>query len=756
MRKLFLFAAPFSLAVLLAVMLIPHTYLLLTGGCCFLVGGVCFLWKGEPGLRVRLILFGVGVGFLWTAGYQSITLLPAQQLGGSEGSYCAQITGWPRETRYGMAVDARLETEKGRLGITLYANRSYLALKPGDWVSGDMKLTMAGHMGGEEHVASYAKAIFLSAQGSDNLQIDQNRPRSLSLYPVIWTQRLKEQVAACFPADVAPLVTGLVVGDKRGLDTATYTAFQRTGVAHVVAVSGLHVAFLAGFVVRLFGKNRRRTAFVTIILMGIFAEVAGYTPSVLRAAFLQSMLLLAPLLGREDDKPTSLSVILMLLLLQNPYAVAGVGLQLSFAAVAGIYVLTDPLEKRWTAWIQPGQTGLRRLGAGIVRMAAPLLSTTLGALAFTIPLSTFYFGGLSLVAPLANLLTLGAVALTFAGGLGVSVLGLVHDGLAIFLGKIFAWPGRYVLWIVRELSGIPLASVSVETIYLQGWLLLVYVLFLLALILRRRERLRMIVPTCACVCALCAALVCHAAEERLCRLTVSVLDVGQGQSIAMTSKGRTALLDCGGNLLRNAGDIAADYFQSAGYSQLDVLILTHFHADHALGVPELLERMKVRTLIVPDVEPDASLRKEILALAKEKGTEIFLLRENTDVTLGKASLRLYRPLGDGDANEEGLSVLCSLDEFDALITGDMNQAVEKRLLKYGALPNLELLVAGHHGSKYATSPELLHAVTPEYAAISAGYNHYGQPALETLVRLQEVGCAIYRTDWMGKITFRVH
>ena len=170
------------------------------------------------------------------------------------------------------------------------------------------------------------------------------------------------------------------------------------------------------------------------------------------------------------------------------------------------------------------------------------------------------------------------------------------------------------------------------------------------------------------------------------------------------------------------------------------------------AVSELLERLEVGLLVLPDVEEEDPLRREITALAEEKGIETLFLAEDADVTFGESALRIYAPLGSGGANEEGLSVLCTAGDFDGLITGDMNDTVEKRLIKYGSLPDLELLVAGHHGSKYATSEELLLATTPELAVISVGYNTYGHPAPETLERLAAAGCAIYRTDWSGTVT----
>ena len=301
------------------------------------------------------------------------------------------------------------------------------------------------------------------------------------------------------------------------------------------------------------------------------------------------------------------------------------------------------------------------------------------------------------------------------------------------------------------LAALPFAALSTQSVYLKLWLALVYALLLLYL-LGRGEKKRPLVPLGLGTAGLCAALVFQAASHTAGRLTVSVLDVGQGLSVALLSGGRAALVDCGGTGADNPGDTAADYFQSLGLSRIDLVVLTHYHEDHAGGIPELLERLEVGLLVLPDVEEEDPLRREITALAEEKGIETLFLAEDADVTFGESALRIYAPLGSGGANEEGLSVLCTAGDFDGLITGDMNDTVEKRLIKYGSLPDLELLVAGHHGSKYATSEELLLATTPELAVISVGYNTYGHPAPETLERLAAAGCAIYRTDWSGTVT----
>jgi competence protein ComEC len=239
-------------------------------------------------------------------------------------------------------------------------------------------------------------------------------------------------------------------------------------------------------------------------------------------------------------------------------------------------------------------------------------------------------------------------------------------------------------------------------------------------------------------------------------LTVTALDVGQGASTLFFSRGETLLVDCGGNNFSNAGDLAADQLQAMGCSRLDTLVLTHCHSDHANGVLELMARLPVSHLILPDTDRDSSLRQEILDVAAAANCQIEFLTQDTQLTLGDARFSLFAPLGDGGSNEEGLSLLCSLDGYDTLLTGDMNDTVEKRLVKYKNLPDIELLMVGHHGSSTATSEVLLLATQPDAAVISSGYNSYGHPSPEVLERLGALGCDIYRTDGMGTIIFYIN
>lgn len=765
MRKLASFALPFGVGIFLSAYLLPRLVQLAGAAVCALIWVVYLRrWRRQRvDKRLRPVLYtaGLSIALLWSWGYDMRTVYPAEQLAGTEETFVFQAADWPETGTYSVSVEARLLNQDGPdLGVLLYfypGDEKIPDIKPGDTLTCTAQLRLADTVGGEENGYYYSKGIFLTANAAEIPTVTPAENVPLKYWPALWRRAMGECIGELFSDETAGLALALTTGDKSGLTGSFYTALKRCGLAHVVAVSGMHmsmVVMLAAMLVR--RRRRKMMAIVSIPLVLVFMALTGFAPSVVRAGVMQILLLLGPALSREGDTVTSLSFALLLLLLQNPYAAMSVGLQLSFLSVAGILTITGWLNEKFFHRfpLKKGKTKPRRLYNSAVRFLVGCVTMSIGAIAFTTPLTVYYFGTVSLVSPLANLLTLWAVTVLFLLCLPAAALG----GVLPVVGKVLAALAEPVSWlfhrIVYGLSSLPFASVSLETgRYILFWLLFVYAV-IGACVLFRKEKPRPIVPLCCCTITLASALLFNALSLRSGGLSVTVLDVGQGQSILLTAQGSTALVDCGGSGGDDPGDIAADYVQAMGRSTLDLLVLTHYHSDHACGVPELMERLDVAALAVPDVEPDSVLRAEILALAEEKGTEVIFIEEDTMVELDSVSLTLYAPLGTGGGNEEGLSVLATQGDFDALITGDMNAAVERRLVKYGNLPDIELLVAGHHGSASSTSAELLEAVMPEYAVISVGYNTYGHPAPETLDRLEQAGCTVWRTDLQGTITIR--
>ena len=745
---------------------LPLESLLLPLGCGFaLAFGFTFLpqvRKRPRGRTARYAAFGLALGFLWTAGYSWVFWRPAELLDEKTVRLTTTVSQWPQETDYGgFSVLARADTEGWvTVPILLYVDDQGADLRPGDRIETVAHCALADQASSGEEITYYtAKGIFLTGQAYGRLEVERPDHIPLRDWPAYWSQALKESISQAFPNDVSGLVQALVTGNRDNLSDPFTTSLQRAGLSHTVAVSGMHLAFLAGLLSMLFGGWRRLASLVTIPVTILFTLTAGCTPSVVRAAVMILLLHIGPLFYRERDEFTSLGGALLLLLLYNPFSAAHIGLQLSFAAVAGIFLCAQPLQtalmaripfrpaKRWTFWwaIQL-----------VPKFIVSTFCATLGASVFTVPLSAIYFQSVSLIAPLSNLLTLWAVGVLFGAGVLIGTLGVFVPELAALVALPIAPLGRYLNAVIDGLSSLTFSAVTTQSVYYRAWLVLVYLILILIPILPGKKR--WIIPTCCGVTTLCLAMLLNAWSFWWGSGAVTVLDVGQGQSVLVRSGQFLCLVDCGGDSYDSAGDIAADFLGDYGVGRLELLVLTHFHADHANGVAQLLKRVQVDTLAIPPATGEEEpLREEILSAAQEQGVEVLEVGEDTLLTLGQdRTIQLYAPLGAGETNEAGLTCLVSNGDFDTLITGDMGSDVEQQLLAHAALPDLEVLVAGHHGSKSSTSEQLLAATAPDYAFLSVGeHNSYGHPAQETLERLAAAGCRIYRTDLRGTITLRV-
>ena len=755
----------FAGAVFCANYLPLESLLLPLGGGFTLAFGLTFLpqvRKRPRGRTVRYAAFGLALGFLWTAGYSWVFWRPAERLDEKTVRITATVSQWPQETDYGgFSVLARADTEGWvTVPILLYVDGQGADLRPGDRIETVTHCALADQASSGEEITYYtAKGIFLTGQAYGRLDVERPDHIPLRDWPAYWSQALKESISKAFPDDVSGLVQALVTGNRDNLSDPFTTSLQRAGLSHTVAVSGMHLAFLAGLLSMLFGGWRRLASLVTIPVTVLFTLTAGCTPSVVRAAVMILLLHIGPLFYRERDEFTSLGGALLLLLLYNPFSAAHIGLQLSFAAVAGIFLCAQPLQtalmaripfrpaKRWTLWwaIQL-----------VPKFIVSTFCATLGASVFTVPLSAIYFQSVSLIAPLSNLLTLWAVGILFGAGVLIGTLGVFVPELAALVALPIAPLGRYLNAVIDGLSSLTFSAVTTQSVYYRAWLVLVYLILMLIPILPGKKR--WIIPTCCGVTTLCLAMLLNAWSFWWGSGAVTVLDVGQGQSVLVRSGQFLCLVDCGGYSYDSAGDTAADFLGDYGVGRLDLLVLTHFHADHANGVAQLLKRVQVDTLAIPPATGEEEpLREEILSAAQEQGVEVLEVGEDTLLTLDEdRTIQLYAPLGAGETNEAGLTCLVSNGDFDTLITGDMGADVEQQLLTHAVLPDLEVLVAGHHGSKSSTSEQLLAATAPDYAFLSVGeHNSYGHPAQETLERLAAAGCRIYRTDLQGTITLRI-
>lgn len=738
-RILALFCGAFSAGVFLAQYALPNSALLYVSFAALLTACLRLVVPGDAGRRILLIGAGLSLAFGYDWLYTRQTVAALEPLYGAEQELVMTLCDYPDATAWGARVAVRVP---GLPGYAVYYGKSdLLDLRPGVAVRDVVRLQDARHIHDTFLTTFTSRGVFTLAYGRGHASIESERDaHSPRWIPVRTGRVLRERIHSLFPADVAPVLAALLTGDRDGLSVAADADISEAGLSHILAVSGMHCGFLIALLSLLFGRRRRfLTASIGIPLLIFYALLTGAKPSVIRASIMLSLLLLAPLFRRYSDTPTALSAALFLILCKNPFAAASVSLQLSFASVAGLLWVTPKLYA-FLVGSPPSETGLL---FRVRQFVSASLSASVGALVLTAPLCALYFGLLSLIAPVSNLVCLWAVAAAFTTGLTVTALSFVLPPVAALSAWLPALLVRFLLFCAHAAAHIPGHAVYCANPFLKYWLLYAYLLFGVAALLKRKYALSALL---ACL-TLCVVMYMGRDAYRS-GLDALALDVGQGQSVALASHGRFALVDCGSsNGWKDAGQIAGAYLRTMGCRRLDALILTHYDSDHMNGVESLLARLPVKAIYAPDAPDDDKNHAVILKLADAYRVPVHIVRESLSEPFGVASLTLFPPVDDNPRDKNlGLAALASFAGNDLLITGDMDQKAERELLRRYDLPDLEAFIVGHHGSKHSTSEELLSMLTPEIACISVGDNSYGHPTPETLRRLAEHGCAIYRTD----------
>ena len=780
MRKLATAAFSFAAAILISRYLLPNNWLLICCAIAIAASLAGLFFRGHIRLRILITLLSLALGFFWSWAYTVVFYTPLENLHAKTAAVTAIVRNYPTETARGYRVDGLIKQDDDRpIGARLYYYNE-IALEPGDAIEFTASFLRTDGMSDSERIdALSSRGLFVTGYISGGITVNGSVGR-LRYFPQRLAENVANRIDRLYDENVSPFLQALLVGkrDKLNSDTALTSALSASGISHVVAISGMHVTFLMGFLAAVV-KNKRLFALAGIPLLLLFMAMTGFTPSVTRAGIMQVFLICAPMFRRESDSITSLSASLFILLALNPYSAASVSLQLSFSATLGIILFTAKIDAAVTDSLRdnrryrnatcehsgkalPAQSFCSRLHRNskiwnnkivkaLIGFVTTSLATTIGALVFTIPLTAIHFGLVSLISPITNLLTIWAVSVAFPLGILSCVFDFIFSPLGIIIAFPVTYAVRYIILVAQTLARLPYSAVYSSNAFIVFWLAYVYILFVTLPLLRARAR-QYLYPCCLAIITLCAVLFLSPLLPPASSSAVTALDVGQGQSIVMYSDKYTAIIDCGSNSGENAGFITHEFLTNLGRTSIDLLVLTHFHSDHVNGVEFLLSRTSVSALAIPDPE-GSYLADDIIGLARKRGTDIMYITETVSVRLGDFELIIYPPIGFGDENERGLSIL-SLGSLNALITGDMNASGERSLLRFAALPDIDILVVGHHGSRFSTSEELLEAVMPEIAVISVGYNNYGHPADETIQRLEQYNITVYRTDQTGHVTVR--
>ncbi len=743
MRKLVWFTVGFTIACALGVYLGVVLWLVALSVILCLAS---LLFQSNRRKLFLLIALGIVVGAIWQWGYHQFHISPLNQYDGQTLETEVIISDYSYDTDYGIAADGTIRLAKQTYQIRVYLN-SPNALSPGDVLSGAFRLRLTTPDSIQGSTYHQGNGIFLLAYADENVTCTTAQKAPLRFFASVLRRNITDILDRVFPEDALAFARALLLGDSSLLTYEEDTAFKISGIRHVIAVSGLHVSILFTLVYVFTGKRRALTAILGIPCLFVFAAIAGFTPSVVRACVMQGLMILALLLNKEYDPPTSLAFAVLTMLLVNPLTITSVSFQLSVGCIVGIFLFYLPLYEYLLRKL--GEPKGYTLRTRIIRWLCASVAISISATVATTPLSAIYFGTVSLVGVLTNLLTLWVVSFIFYGIMLCCVLGAVWMPAAVFLGKVLALPIRYVLLLARLMSKPHFAALYTCSNYVVAFLVFAYALFIVMLISKKK---RPVMFVSCLVFGLFATLFLSWLTPKLDNYRVTILDVGQGQAVLFQSKDKTYLVDCGGDDENMAADTVAAELLSQGIVHIDGIILTHYDDDHAGGVQNLLHRISVKTLYLPVIPDTGNIKAE---LANQYADRICWVAEQSEVLDADMKFTLFAGDPEKDDNESSLCVLFQRENCDILLTGDRNFSGEADLLAQTELPKLDALIVGHHGSASATGLPLLQATKPDMAIISVGEeNYYGHPAQAVLDRLKLFYCHICRTDTDGTILIR--
>ena len=565
---------------------------------------------------------------------------------------------------------------------------------------------------------------------------------------------IKEELVGVYsrilPKKEAGTLMAMVLGEKYLLEDEIQTLYQENGISHILAISGLHVSMVGAalyFILRKLRLGLIASTTLSLVLVYSYGILTNFSVSTNRAVVMYSILLLAKPIGKTFDILSALSLSAFLILLQNPMELFQAGFLLSFGAVLGIAVILPSLNKLYEA-----KSALLK---GIyVSVSAQIL---------TLPFILYYFFQIPLYSVLNNLIILPLKSLLMMTALLAGLVGIVSISLGIFI----AGGANYILlfyeMVCRLGSNVPGNLITVGRPDTIRTLVYFTIISIFIISVRRYGKKRSIILA---VAALVVLIIPNPKEG----LTVTMLDLGQGEALFMESdSGTSYLVDGGSSDVNRVGRYRiTPFLLSRGTDTIDYAIVTHTDEDHVSGLFELIEgeQISIKHLILPNTAVRNEAYIELEALAKDKDIKLKYIVKGDMILDGKLEMTfLHPPLGYQPASNNDYSAVISISygEFDMLMTGDIEAKGEKELMGYFTASaddervqtDYEVLKVAHHGSKNSTSEEFLELVMPEISLVSCSRNNrYGHPHGELLERLDDIGSEVFITYESGAITIK--
>ena len=548
------------------------------------------------------------------------------------------------------------------------------------------------------------------------------------------------------PKRTANLLLGILIGERDNIQEDIIESFRTANLSHILAVSGAHTSYIILGITYLISKSKtpKRIGYIiTIIILLIFIIITGASYSVVRACIMAIVVIGAKICYRKENFFTSICISLIIILIQNPFAINDIGLKLSFMGTAGIVIFNKSITNFF-------------IKLKIKQKIAEALSVTFSAQLMIMPITILNFNTISLTFFISNILASPLLGIIIIFGFISIFISSILNPISKILFLILHIFLELLILVSKVTEKIPGSSILVKTpnilFAIVYYILILFFNYFFVIKQNPTRRfhkkiikiitIKNIKNTVKVIVVVFLIMLLLTRIVRIINPTLKIyfIDVGQGDStLIVTPKNKKILIDGG----EGKTNVLFQYLLDRRINKIDYIIFSHFDSDHCNGLIEIIEKMRVENIVMSKQSKESEEYKKILEIIKQKNIKVSSVKAEDKIIIEKnLYIKILNPAEKfefQDLNNNAIVAKLVYKNFSMLFTGDIEKAEESLAKKYKNELKSTILKVAHHGSKTSTSEEFLKYVEPQIALIGVGENNkFGHPNQITIEKLKNI------------------
>lgn len=559
---------------------------------------------------------------------------------------------------------------------------------------------------------------------------------------------IKDTINGTLTDEEGNLLLAILLGDKDKLSEDIQESFKTSNLSHMLAVSGAHVSYIIlglTYVLQNSIIGKKNEKIVCIIFLLFFMAITNFTPSVTRACIMAVLTLFSGIIYRKSDVYTNISVAALITLIFNPYNLLDLGFQLSYGGTIGIIIFIKRIQEK-------------KSNSKVINYIKQMALVSIYANIIIIPIMMYHFNTVSFTFIISNIMASPILGIIVITGFLFIIASITVKPLTRLIA-IFIKPILSILIKISQIcSKLPFSNILVVTPYMFN-VISYYAIILYCIKSKKNNKCKIII--CLLIVLILINFIIYIFPQKL---RIFFIDVGQGDStLIITPDKKTVLIDGGGSDSFDVGEkVLLPYLLDRRILKIDYVLISHFDTDHCGGILTIMEKVKVKNIIISEQAEHSENYERSKKLMIHKKIRLIEVKKGDKIKIGRYSefkilFPTSRLLSENPLNNNSIVAQFNYNNFKMLFTGDIEKLAEQQILKAEkAEIRADILKVAHHGSKTSSIPEFIKAVKPKIALIGVGKNNtFGHPNKQTIKNLENIKCRIYRTDIQGEIIIKI-